>query len=472
MPSCIELKEKIKELHYQLNELKIENKTLEILFEEAFECIVLIDANGIVKKMNKPYAEFLEIKPEDAIGKHVTEVIENTRLHIVTKTGKPEIGEIQRIKGNNAVTMRIPIIESDKIQGAIGKVIFKDVDEVKALYKKLDSAKKELNFYKERLRKVNGEYFALDKIIGESEKITQLKKVVVQVANTNSTILITGESGTGKEVFANAIHELSDRRDSNFIKINCAAIPESILESELFGYEEGSFTGAKRGGKAGKFELAHGGTILLDEIGDMSLNMQAKILRVLQEKEVTRIGGHQTNRIDVRIIAATNQDLQQKIKKREFREDLYFRLNVVNLNLPPLRERPEDIKILCDYFIKIYNEKFGIYIKQIDDEALQYMIKYSWLGNVRELRNVIERAYNFVNGDTIKIEHLPGRMTKYQKTPSVGDLNKILNDIEKQSIIKALETTDGNKSRAAKILGINRSGLYQKLKKHGISINF
>ncbi|HHY04759.1 MAG TPA: sigma 54-interacting transcriptional regulator [Thermoanaerobacterales bacterium] len=340
------------------------------------------------------------------------------------------------------------------------------------MYKKLNAANKELNLYKERLKKINGEYFALDKIIGESKEIKQLKKVVSQVANTDSTILITGESGTGKEVFANAIHEISDRRDNNFIKINCAAIPENILESELFGYEEGAFTGAKRGGKAGKFELAHGGTILLDEIGDMSLNMQAKILRVLQEKEVMRVGGYKANKIDVRIIAATNQNLQEKIKKGEFREDLYFRLNVVNLNLPALRERPDDIKTLCDYFITIYNKKFGIYVEQIEDDALQHMIKYPWPGNVRELRNAIERAYNFVNGNTIKTEHLPSKIINQQMFSRVGDLNKILDDVERRSILEALETTKGNKSRAAKILGINRSGLYQKLKKHGIPTNF
>ncbi len=468
----MKLEEGVNKLVEELEQLKIKNRVLEILFEEVLECIVIVDTNGLVRMMNRSYAEFLGIKPEDAVGKHVTEVIENTRLHIVTKTGKEEINEIQRINGHDAVTTRIPIIENNKIQGAIGKVMFKDIWEVEALYKKLNAANKELNLYKERLKKINGEYFALDKIIGESKEIKQLKKVVSQVANTDSTILITGESGTGKEVFANAIHEISDRRDNNFIKINCAAIPENILESELFGYEEGAFTGAKRGGKAGKFELAHGGTILLDEIGDMSLNMQAKILRVLQEKEVMRVGGYKANKIDVRIIAATNQNLQEKIKKGEFREDLYFRLNVVNLNLPALRERPNDVKTLCDYFITIYNKKFGIYVEQIEDDALQHMIKYPWPGNVRELRNVIERAYNFVNGDTIKTQHLPSKIIDQQISPCVGDLNKILDDVERQSIIKALETTNGNKSRAAKMLGINRSGLYQKLKKHGIPINF
>jgi transcriptional regulator with PAS, ATPase and Fis domain len=282
-------------------------------------------------------------------------------------------------------------------------------------------------------------------------------------------VLITGESGTGKEVFANVIHEMSNRRDNNFIKINCAAIPENILESELFGYEDGAFTGARRGGKIGKFELADQGTIFLDEIGDMSFDMQAKLLRVLQEKEIERVGGNTVKKINVRIIAATNQNLQEKIKRGEFREDLYYRLNVIALELPPLRERVEDIPLLCEYFLKKYNDKFGIYIEKIDDEAMDCLKKYSWPGNIRELENAIERAYNLIDGNVIKLKHLPEKIVSNNRPLCVGSLNKTLNEIEKQRIIDALKASGGNKSKAAKMLGINRAGLYQKLKKHGIN---
>lgn len=460
-----------KKLTEEIEDLIIQNQALRTIFEDAFECIVMVDSNGYVSMMNETYASFLGIKPEEAIGKHVTNVIENTRLHVVIKTGEPEIGQIQRIKGNDSVTMRIPIIKDGKIAGAIGKVIYKDVKEVEVLYKKLEAAKVELNFYKERLRKMQGGYFALDNIIGNNIKIRELKSTLMRVANSDSTVLITGESGTGKEVCANAIHEMSDRRDNNFVKINCAAIPENILESELFGYEDGAFTGARRGGKIGKFELADRGTIFLDEIGDMSFDMQSKILRVLQEKEVERVGGNSPKKINVRIIAATNQNLLEKMKKGQFREDLFYRLNVIALELPPLRERADDVPLLCDFFLKKYNDKFGIYIEKIEEEAMHYLIRYAWPGNIRELENVIERAYNFVGGNVIQIKHLPEKIINSNRFCLSGDLNNMLNVFERQTILQVLKSYNGNKSRAAKALGINRASLYQKLKKYGIMDN-
>jgi transcriptional regulator with PAS, ATPase and Fis domain len=465
------LEKEIERLERELKELKAKNRALELIFQDAFECIVLVDSEGYITMMNQTYADFLGIKHEEAVGRHVTDVIENTRLHIVVKTGQTEIGQIQRIKGNDTVTMRIPIIENGKILGAIGKVIYKDVKEVESLYKRLENAKKELDLYKERLRRVKGDYYALDKIVGNNQKIRELKSMIIKIANTDSTVLITGESGTGKEIFANAIHDISNRRDNNFIKINCAAIPENLLESELFGYEDGTFTGAKRGGKIGKFEMANHGTIFLDEIGDMSLNMQAKLLRVLQEKEIDRVGGNAPRRIDVRIISATNQDLCKKIENGEFREDLYYRLNVVSMKIPPLRDRVDDIPVLCDYFIKHFNEKFGIYIEKIDNEAMECLKKYSWPGNIRELKNTLERAYNFINDNIIRTEHLPENIVHNKEETLFGNLNEILYEVEKNAIMQALKLTNGNKSKASKILGINRAGLYQKLKKHKISLS-
>ena len=451
-----------------IDELKLQNEVWEIIFENASDCIVVVDPDGYVVMINNAYANFLGINPNEAIGRHVTEVIDNTRLHIVLKTGKTEMGQIQRIKNNDSVTLRIPIKKNDKVIGAIGKVIFKDVREVELLYRSLESAKKELYLYKERFKKVKGDYYAIDNIIGKSLEMRKLKSMVTKVANSDSTVLITGESGTGKEVFANAIHETSDRRDNNYIKINCAAIPSNILESELFGYEDGAFTGARPGGKVGKIELANNGTLFLDEIGDMSFDMQAKILRVLQDKEVVKVGGHDPKKVNVRIIAATNQNLIKKIEDGEFREDLYYRLNVVPFKLPPLRERKEDIPLLCDFFVNKYNDKFGIYIENIEDEAMYYLKNYSWPGNIRELENVIERIYNFIDTNIIRKEHLPKRILKNNSIVPVGDLKKMLDDYEKDLITNTLELYDGNKSSVAKVLGISRSNLYQKLEKYQI----
>lgn len=455
-------------LKKDVEELKIQNDVWRVIFEEAIECIVVVNRDGIVMMLNKAYANFLNVKPEEAIGKHVTNVIENTRLHIVLKTGKAEIGKIQRIKNNDSVTLRIPIYRDDEVVGAVGKVIYKDVSEVKSLYQKLEAAEKELNLYKERFKKVKGGYYAIDNIIGKSSEICRLKKIVTRVADSDSTVLITGESGTGKEVFANAIHEASNRRDNEYIKINCAAIPHNLLESELFGYEEGAFTGARQGGKIGKFELANQGTLFLDEIGDMSLEMQAKLLRVLQEKKIERVGGTESIDIDVRIIAATNQNLMEKIEKGEFREDLFYRLNVIPLRIPPLRERQEDIPLLCDFFIKKYNDKFGIYIENIEEEAMAYLKRYKWPGNVRELENVIERIYNFIDGNVIKKEHLPKKILSNNNILPNGDLKRIMDKYEKEIIVKTLKTYDGNKSITAKALGISRTSLYQKIDKYEI----
>lgn len=452
----------------EINKLRMENQLLKVIFEDSKEGIVMVDKDGYIVMMNKAYTDFLDIDPDYAIGKNVEDIIENTRLNIVLNTGKEEIGQIQKMKGNDCVTLRIPIIQDDEVVGAIGRLVYKDVSEVGALYKKLEIAKKELDLYKEHLKKAQGEYFAINNIIDNSPKIRELKNMVKRVAKSDSTILITGESGTGKEVFANAIHETSQRQNNNYIKVNCAAIPSNILESELFGYEEGAFTGAKKGGKVGKFELANKGTIFLDEIGDMSFDMQAKILRVIQEKTVVRVGGHHGKKVDIKIVAATNQDLETKIEKGEFREDLFYRLNVIPFKIPPLRERPDDIPILCDYFINKYNKKFGIYIEDIHSEAMNYLKKYSWPGNVRELENAIERIYNFIDSDTIGKKHLSKKILNSEEKFPKGELNTLLDEYEKQIITRLLKTYDNKKSRVAEKLGINRGTLYQKLKKYAI----
>lgn len=440
---------------------------LRIFFDDASESLVIIDSNGYIVMMNKPYADFLGIRQEEAIGKQVVNIIDNTRLHIVVNKGESEYGQVQWIRGHKAITSRIPIFNDGQIIGAIGKVNFKDSSELDKLYKKVEEQNKELSNYKERFRKIKGNYFALDNIIGNNQKIMELKDIVKRVSHSDSTVLITGQSGTGKEVFATAIHETSNRKDNNFVKINCAAIPEHILESELFGYDEGAFTGSKKGGKIGKFELASHGTIFLDEIGDMSIDMQSKILRVLQDKVVERVGGNDPKKVDVRIIAATNQNLIEKIEKGKFREDLYYRLNVVHIKLPLLRDRKDDISILCNFFIKKFNDKFGIYIEKISDEAMSRMLDYNWPGNIRELENVIERAYNFVEGDEITLENLPDNILNYMYA-SKGKLNNKMNNFEKEMIVKTLKECNGNKSRTARILGVNRPNLYQKLKKYNI----
>lgn len=309
----------------------------------------------------------------------------------------------------------------------------------------------------------------IDNIIGSSPVISSLRKTLLMIAASPSSVLITGESGTGKELFAQAIHYCGERAQNRFVKVNCAAIPESLLESELFGYVEGAFTGARKGGRTGKFELANQGTIFLDEIGDMALSMQAKLLRVLQEREIEKIGDDHPTPVDVRIISATNKDLPALVSQGLFRLDLYYRLNVLHLHIPSLSERQEDIPLLAEFFMKQLNEKLGLQVRGIDSRAMNLLMRYNWPGNIRELNNVIETAMNFCRSTIITPEDLPAYIRHLQPSAvhSVGtSLKTGLIATEYRQILNALKVSRGNRQKAAKILGISRTTLYRLMKKH------
>jgi two-component system response regulator HydG len=322
------------------------------------------------------------------------------------------------------------------------------------------------------LRESLGSHFDRRNIIGRSPNMVRLLETVAQVASSEATILITGDSGTGKEMIAGAIHFNSPRKDAPFIKINCAAITETLLESELFGHEKGSFTGAHRQ-KEGKFRLAHGGSLFLDEISEMPLSMQVKLLRVLQEREITRVGGEEVISIDVRLIAATNRDLLSQIDKGKFREDLYYRLNVVELKVPPLNERREDIPLLAQNFLRIFSEKNRKEIRGFTPQAMDILLRHQWPGNVRELMNAVERGVVLSRDEYLGEKDLPlfsddGTMGTQEglKNAISGDLP--LEEVEKATILNTMDLTEGNKSEAARRLGITRKTLHKKLKKYGV----
>ncbi|MBW1730662.1 MAG: sigma-54-dependent Fis family transcriptional regulator [Deltaproteobacteria bacterium] len=346
-----------------------------------------------------------------------------------------------------------------------------DFDELRlAMERAMDHRKlKEENQF---LRQALGRQFHIENIIGRSGAMVRLLETVAQVAPTEATILITGDSGTGKELIASAIHFNSLRKDGPFIKVNCAAITETLLESELFGHEKGAFTGAYRR-KEGQFRLAHGGTIFLDEISEMPLSMQVKLLRVLQEREFSRVGGEEVIKVDVRVIAATNKDLTKEIEAGRFREDLYYRLNVVTLHVPPLRERNEDIPILAQHFLKVFSEKNRRNLKGFTPQAMDRMLHYHWPGNVRELMNAVERAVVLSRSEYVDIPDLP--LVIQEQRPDSGSAVSEhllgggipLEEVEKVTILKTLKATGGNKSEAARRLGITRKTLHKKLKKYG-----
>ncbi len=466
-----ELKEALKELTTTREFLQ----KLETGLEHLPEGIIMVDTGGYITSITNSYCDFLGVKKEEVIGKHVTKVIENTRMHEVVQTGIPEIGDMQRIKDKDVVVMRIPIRVNGEIVGAIGQLMFQDVSDLTKLAAKLQIVEKKLEYYKQEYQRWQKSRYSIKNIIGKSSEIIKLKEMINKVAQYNSTILLRGESGTGKELIAHAIHEASTRSNRPFVRVNCAAIPKELLEAELFGYEEGSFTGAKKKGKPGKFELAEGGTIFLDEIGDMPLEMQVKLLRVLQEKEVERVGGTGVIPIDARVIASTNRNLEQMIAKKTFRYDLYYRLNVVTLLLPNLREIKEDIEAITDYLIEQLNEQFGTRVEGISDEVRKLFISYSWPGNVRELRNALERAVNVIDGTVIRIKDLPLYLQELEQQPSkiiTGEsrLDLEIERAEKKAIVDALERTKYNKLKAAQLLDVHRATLYRKMQKYGISV--
>jgi two-component system, NtrC family, response regulator AtoC len=315
------------------------------------------------------------------------------------------------------------------------------------------------------LRKQVSERYSFEDIIGKSEPMQRVFEMISTVADTSATVLITGETGTGKELVARAIHTHSSRRYGPFVAVSCSALPDTLLESELFGYERGAFTGAERM-KKGRFELAHSGTLFLDEIGDISLKTQVKLLRALQEKSFRRLGGTDTIEVNIRLIAATNRDLIKAIEQNAFRSDLYYRLNVVNLHLPPLRERKEDIRLLVAHFMNKYNVEFSKSFDRIEDQAMALMMDYPWPGNVRELENVIERAVVIDHGPEIKVRHLPFCNLPLTSTPT--DSRQTLEEMEKQHIFSMLERNQWNIAKASRVLDIDRTTLHKKIKKYGL----
>lgn len=456
------------------------NDYLKIAVESLY-FTVIVDQNGIIRYLSDNYADILNIDSKKAEGMPVDKVIPNTRLDIVAKTGKAEIGQIFNMKnGQTVICNRIPFKDrKGNVKGVISTASFYDINKVEVLNQQIVQLKRENKLYIEQLNYLRNNTFSIQNIIGQSNKILEIKSILPKIADSNLSVLITGETGTGKEVFANAIHQLSDRRMFNYIKINCAAIPKDLLESELFGYEEGAFSGAAKGGKKGKFELANHGTILLDEIGEMPLFLQSKLLRVIQEQELERVGGLKTIPIDVRIICNTNKDLEKLVSEGKFREDLYYRINVVELNIPPLRERLDDIPLLCRNFIQKFNREGGCYINEISDEIYKLFEQYNWKGNVRELEHVIERACVMSSNSTLTVNDFDFFLPRVFKKDDINNiidskeitsLEEQKNQLEKEAILKALIHTNGNKTSAAKLLKIDRSILYDKLKRYNITL--
>lgn len=459
------------------NNKKLDLQRLAQALDALDEWVVVVDAEARITFLNQPYAHFLGLKRDEVYGRRVTEVIENTQMHRVVESGQPELSRLQEVRGRHMIANRYPIREGGKVVGGIGTVLFHDTHEWRQMNTQIKALVSELDFYRRALDKEQtGARFHLNDLIGRSPQIQKVNEKIKKVAAGDASVLIRGESGTGKELYAHALHLLSERSRGPFIKINCAAIPENLLEAELFGYEEGAFTGAKKGGKQGKFQLADGGTLFLDEIGDMPLSMQAKLLRVLQDREVEAVGSNRLVKVDVRLVTATHQPLEKRVELGEFREDLYYRINVVSVELPPLRERREDIPALAEHFLSRLANRTGRRAPKLTAQALTRMLEYAWPGNVREMENAIESAFYLSQGHKISLQALPSSLMEGMEVsePVVyrGTLKERLGEAEKQILEEALVACDGNRLLAAKLLGISKTTLYDKLAKHQLSADF
>lgn len=462
----------------QIRNLKEVRSLLEAILHSTDDAISVVDENGNGILINPAYTRITGLTEAEVINKPCTvDIAEGESMHMkVLKTRQHVRGVKMKVGPNKrpVVVNVAPIMINGELKGSVG--IIHDISEIRNLTKELEHAKS-------IIRRMTAKY-TFDDIIGESELVRAAIAQAMHAATTPATVMLRGESGTGKELFAHAIHNASQRSGGSFVRVNCAAIAESLLESELFGYEEGAFTGALRGGKKGYFEEADGGTIFLDEIGDVTSAVQVKLLRVLQEKEVTRVGGTKPVTVNVRVIAATNANLELRVKEGSFREDLYYRVNVVPVFIPPLRGRKEDIPMLASHFTKKLGQEFGRKAARISPEVFHILAEHDWPGNVRELENVIGRTIinmNY-NDEIILPDFVPPLANWSRNRPgnvdgpeyTCGDdvfdksLADVIDSVEKNVIKKTLEKTKGNKTLAAKRLGIATRSLYYKLEKYGI----
>ncbi|HZK83911.1 MAG TPA: sigma 54-interacting transcriptional regulator [Desulfosporosinus sp.] len=424
------------------------------------DVVLVIDSHTTIVYANEAYARLLGVPVAKVLGRRLNKIEPEAAAIEVMRTGKGrDGGDYLDSLGIDVAGSSSPIFKGKSIVGCVST--FKNITEVLRLGRGLHQTKQW-----EQLPLPFKEY------VGQNSHLKDTLVLAAKVARTDSTVLILGESGVGKEVLARAVHNSSRRKDKPLIKVNCAAIPEGLIESELFGYEDGAFTGARKGGKLGKFELAHSGTVFLDEIGDMSLTMQAKLLRVLQDRELERVGGTKTVKVDIRVIAATNRDLEGMIEKGTFRRDLYYRLNIVPLNLTPLRDRKDDILLLAKTFLARFAREVGHELT-LSPQVVRFFHAYEWPGNIRELQNILEHASIVCSSLSIEMHHLPAHIIPTKDDQAGANekpfaVKEIVARVEKELILSALAAYNNNRSNAMKALGISRRAFYDKLRRYGI----
>jgi transcriptional regulator with PAS, ATPase and Fis domain len=448
------------------------------LMREYFEGAIAVDAEARITWIDGRYRKLLKLDPAlDVIGLPIKDIIPHSMLYRVIETGRPILLDIMKFDDRQFVVCRLPLKDEDgNIEGAIGFVFYDNVDYLAPILEKFEHLQRQLTRAQAALTRERQTKYSLSSFVGASEAVRDLKALVRRFALRDGAALILGETGTGKELLAHAIHQQSDRADGPFVAVNVAAIPEALLEAEFFGVAPGAFTGADRKPRKGKFELAHGGTLFLDEIGDMPASLQAKFLRVLQEGEIEALGSNTVKKVDVRIIAATSQALEQRIADKSFRADLYYRIAVLTIHVPPLRDRPEDIGVLCEALLEQTPRPSVQRGWIITPEAVELLKGHDWPGNVRELRNVLERAAAMAPSEVIDAGLITRALPPGAAAAPVLDtgdshraeLAATLASAERHAILEALASSNGHKTEAAQRLGVSRSQFYEKLKRHKI----
>lgn len=440
---------------------------------DSFKGAITVDAAARISWIDDRYRALLGLPAEmEIVGQPVEQVIPHSLLRRVVETGRPILIDIMQFDDKQFVVCRLPL-RSDEGEtiGAVGFVFYEEIDYLSPILEKFETLQKQLSRAQAALTRERQTKYSLSSFVGASEAVRELKAMVRRFALRDGAALILGETGTGKELLAHAMHQQSDRADGPFVAVNVAAIPEALLEAEFFGVAPGAFTGADRKPRKGKFELAHGGTLFLDEIGDMPAALQAKLLRVLQEGEFEPLGSNTMRKVDVRIIAATSQPLEQRLEERSFRADLYYRIAVLTIHVPPLRERLDDVGLIAEALLETIPRPRDQRGWVITPEAIELLRGHSWPGNVRELRNVLERSAAMAPSEIIDATLLAKSLPRAATTPRTrvaGDLAERVAEAERGALLEALAAEDGSRSAAARRLGVSRSQLYEKLRKHGI----
>lgn len=446
----------------------INEEMVRMVLDNPYEGLTVVDTEGKVTLLSAANERWFKLESGAGAGLFLWELAPGSRLAEVARSGVADSAQIVDLYGKTKITVNLPIRRENQVIGAFGRILFQSPEQLEKLVDRVRSMERKVERYETLLHEMSRDRSSFESILTLNPQLQHIIEQARRVANSSATVLILGESGTGKELFAQALHEASSRKNGPFVAINCGAIPHDLIESELFGYEEGAFSGARQKGKPGKFEIACDGTLFLDEIGELPVDSQAKLLRVLGERKIDRLGGTLPIAVNFRLIAATNRDLAALVRSGKFRGDLFYRLNEFPIEIPPLRSRPEDIPLLARHFLAEVCQREALPLHRLSEATVKSLVSHTWPGNVRELRSMIRQMAWKVQGLTIEPNHLPPIFPKDKKAVSIGTLEEQLVSAERNAIESALQTAAGNRALAARMLGIHRTALYKKMKRLGI----